>query len=101
MHLHRMCLVRVVTEKRLTAKVLAVLADAGASGHTVYDAAGSGEHGERSATSPESTNVVIEVLTPEPEGIVMLQRVEEAFLPAAALIAYLLEVRTFRKSKFS
>lgn len=101
MHLHRLCLVRVVTEKRLTAKVLAVLTEAGANGHTIYDAAGSGEHGNRDAATPDTTNVVIEVLTTEPEGTVMLQRVEEAFLPSAALIAYLLEVRTLRKSRFS
>ena len=101
MHLHRLCLVRVVTEKRLTTKVLAVLTEAGANGHTIYVAAGAGEHGDRDATTLDSTNVVIEVLTTEPEGTVMLQRVEEAFLPGAALIAYLLEVRTLRKTRFS
>jgi hypothetical protein len=67
----------------------------------MYDAGGSGEHGDRPATTIDSTNVIIEVLTTEPDGVLMLQRVEEAFLPGAALIAYLLEVRTLRKNRFS
>ena len=101
MHLHRVSLVRIVAEKRLTARILAVLTDAGANGYTMYDAAGTGEHGERSGATFDSTNVVIEVLTNEPEGMVMLQRVEAEFLPGAALIAYIQVVRTLRKSKFS
>ncbi len=100
MHLHRACLVRIVAEKRLTARILALLSEAGANGYTIYDASGSGEHGERSGDSFDTTNVVIEVLTTEPEGAVMLERVEKEFLPGAALIAYLHDVRTLRKSKF-
>lgn len=101
MHLHRVSLVRIVAEKRLTARILAVLTDAGANGYTIYDAAGAGEHGERSGASFDTTNVVIEVITNEPEGMVMLQRVEAEFLPGAALIAFIQDVRTLRKSKFS
>ena len=78
-----------------------MLTDAGANGHTMYDAIGAGEHGERSGASVDTTNVVIEVLTTEPDGMVMLQRVEAEFLPSAALIAYIQDVRTLRKSKFS
>ena len=78
-----------------------MLTDAGANGHTMYDAIGAGEHGERSGASVDTTNVVIEVLTTEPDGMVMLQRVEAEFLPGAALIAYIQDVRTLRKSKFS
>ena len=101
MHLHRVSLVRIVAEKRLTARILAVLTDAGANGYTIHDAAGAGEHGERSGDSFDTTNVVIEVITNEPEGMVMLQRVEAEFLPGAALIAFIQDVRTLRKSKFS
>ena len=74
---------------------------AGANGYTIYDAAGAGEHGERSGASFDTTNVVIEVLTSEQDGMLMLERVETEFLPGAALIAYIQNVRTLRKSKFS
>ena len=101
MHLHRVALVRVIAEKRLTPRILTVLTDAGANGYTIYDAAGAGAHGERSGASFDTTNVVIEVLTSEQDGMLMLERVETEFLPGAALIAYIQNVRTLRKSKFS
>jgi nitrogen regulatory protein PII len=100
MPMYSLRLVRIVAEKTLLSDVTSLLATLGARGYTYFDAAGFGEHGERTGTTPETANVVIEVLVSEHDAERILHRVEAAFLPRHALIAYVLDARTLRREKF-
>ena len=100
MHLHPLRLVRIVAEKTLTEQITSLLASLGVRGYTHFDVAGFGEHGVRPGTTPDTANVLIEVLTSEPEAERILLRVQAAFLPQHALIAYALEARALQREKF-
>ena len=100
MHLYSLRLVRIVAEKSLTEPITTLLSSLGVRGYTHFDVAGFGERGLRPGTTPESANVLFEVLTSEHDAERIMQRVQAAFLPQHALIVYALEARALQREKF-
>jgi len=62
MNLHPMKLVTIICESVLEERIVEVLRECGAHGHTAFDVRGSGRQGDRSADLIESGNVQIEVI---------------------------------------
>jgi hypothetical protein len=89
-----------VAEKSLTEPLTTLLNSLGVRGYTHFDVAGFGERGVRPGTTPETGNVLFEVLTSEHDAERIMQRVQAAFLPQHALIVYALEARALQREKF-
>lgn len=100
MNLHPMTLLTVICEAILEDRVVEVLRDCGAHGHTAFDVRGSGHQGERSADLVESGNVQIEAIVRPAVAETALARLQAEFFQDYAMVAYASEVRVLRADKF-
>jgi nitrogen regulatory protein PII len=100
MNLHPMKLVTIVCEAVLEERIVEVLHECGAHGHTAFDVRGSGRQGARSADLVESGNVQIEVIAKPSVAETMLARLHAEFFHDYAMVAYESDVRVMRPEKF-
>lgn len=100
MNLHPMKLVTIVCEAVLEERIVEVLHECGAHGHTAFDVRGSGRQGDRSADLIESGNVQIEVIAKPSVAETMLARLHADFFQDYAMVAYESDVRVMRPEKF-
>lgn len=100
MNLHPMKLVTIVCEAVLEERIVEVLRECGAHGHTAFDVRGSGRQGQRSADLVESGNVQIEVIAKPSVAETMLARLHAEFFQDYAMVAYESDVRVMRPEKF-
>lgn len=100
MTLHPMRLVTVICEAVLEERIVEVLRECGAHGHTAFDVRGSGHQGQRNADIAESGNVQIEVIVKPATAEAMLTRLHSEFFQDYAMVAYDSEVRVIRPEKF-
>ncbi|MFN7562874.1 MAG: P-II family nitrogen regulator [Prosthecobacter sp.] len=95
-----MKLVTIVCEAVLEERIVEVLHECGAHGHTAFDVRGSGRQGQRSADLVESGNVQIEVIAKPSVAETMLARLHAEFFQDYAMVAYESDVRVMRPEKF-
>jgi nitrogen regulatory protein PII len=100
MKLHSMKLVTIVCESVLEERVVEVLRECGAHGHTAFDVRGSGCQGTRNADLVESGNVQIQVIAKPTVADALLQRLYTDFFHDYAMVAYQSEVSVMRPDKF-
>jgi nitrogen regulatory protein P-II 2 len=100
MNLHPMKLVTIICEAVLEERIVEVLHECGAHGHTAFDVRGSGRQGARSADLVESSNVQIEVIAKPAVAENLLQRLHLNFFQDYAMVAYESEVQVMRPEKF-
>ena len=100
MNLHPMTLLTIICEAVLEDRVVEVLRDCGAHGHTAFEVRGSGHQGERSADLAESGNVQIEAIVRPAVAETALARLQADFFQDYAMVAYTSEVRVLRPDKF-
>ncbi len=100
MNRHPMKLVTIICEAVLEERVVAVLRECGAHGHTAFDVRGSGCQGRRSADLLESGNVQIEVIAKPAVAEALLARLYSGFFHDYAMVAYESEVSVMRPEKF-
>jgi nitrogen regulatory protein PII len=100
MNLHPMKLVTIICEAVLEERIVEVLHECGAHGHTAFDVRGSGRQGSRSADLVESGNVQIQVIAKPAAAEAMLERLHGQFFQDYAMVAYESEVRVMRPDKF-
>ncbi|MBL9114776.1 MAG: hypothetical protein JNJ83_07180 [Verrucomicrobiaceae bacterium] len=95
-----MKLVTIICESVLEERVVDLLRECGAHGHTAFDVRGSGRQGDRSADLIESGNVQIDVIAKSAVAQTLLERLRSDFFEAYAMIAYESDVRVMRPDKF-
>lgn len=100
MNLHPMKLVTIICEAVLEERMIELLRECGAHGHTAFDVRGSGRQGKRSADLIESANVQIEVIAKPDVAETLLARLHSDFFPHYAMVAYESEVLVMRPDKF-
>ena len=100
MNLHPMKLVTIICESVLEERIVELLRECGAHGHTAFDVRGSGRQGKRSADLVESGNVQIEVIVKSSVATAVLERLHQEFFAAYAMVAYESEVHVMRPEKF-
>ena len=100
MNLHPMKLVTIICEAVLEERLVEVLRECGAHGHTAFDVRGSGRQGERSADLIESGNVQVEVIAKPAVAETLLARLHRDFFHDYAMVAYESEVQVMRPEKF-
>jgi nitrogen regulatory protein PII len=100
MNLHPMKLVTIICEAVLEERIVEVLRECGAHGHTAFDVRGSGCQGRRSADLVESGNVQIEVIAKQAVAEALLSRLYSEFFHDYAMVAYESEVSVMRPEKF-
>jgi nitrogen regulatory protein PII len=100
MNLHPMKLVTVVCEALLEERVVGILRDCGAHGHTAFSVRGSGSQGERSADIIETGNVQVEVIVKPIVAETVLERLRRGLFDDYAIVAYENDVRVMRPDKF-
>lgn len=100
MNLHPMKLVTVICESVLEERVVELLRECGAHGHTAVDVRGSGHQGERSADLLESGNVKIKAIVKPAVAETLLARLCADFFKDYAMVAYETDVRVLRPDKF-
>lgn len=95
-----MKLVTIICESVLEERVVELLRECGAHGHTAFDVRGSGSQGERSADMLETGNVEIRVIVQPTVAEALLRMLQQDLFTAYAMIAYETEVRVLRPDKF-
>jgi nitrogen regulatory protein PII len=100
MNLHPMKLVTIICEAVLEERIVEVLHECGAHGHTAFDVRGSGRQGSRSADLVESGNVQIQVIVKPAVAEALLARLHREFFQDYAMVAYESEVQVMRPEKF-
>jgi nitrogen regulatory protein P-II 2 len=100
MNLHPMKLVTIICEAVLEDRIVEVLHECGAHGHTAFDVRGSGRQGERSADLVECGNVQIEVIAKPAVAENLLARLRRDFFNDYAMVAYESDVQVMRPDKF-
>lgn len=100
MNLHPMKLVTIICEAVLEERLVEVLRECGAHGHTAFDVRGSGRQGERSADLIESGNVQVEVIAKPAVAETLLAKLHRDFFHDYAMVAYESEVQVMRPEKF-
>ena len=100
MNLHPMKLVTIVCEAILEDRVVELLHESGAHGHTAYNVRGSGNQGERSADITEAGNVQLQVIVKPTVAETLLSRLHGELFKAYAMVAYESDVRVLRPDKF-
>jgi nitrogen regulatory protein PII len=100
MTLHPMKLVTIICEAILEERVVELLRESGAHGHTAFPVRGSGNQGERSADIIEAGNVQIEVIVKPAVAEALLTRLQTELFKAYAMVAYESDVRVLRPDKF-
>lgn len=100
MNLHPMKRVTIICEAVLEERVVALLGEVGAHGHTALSARGGGHQGERPADTAETANVQIEILLKPAMAEALLQRLQHELFADYAMVAYESDVRVLRPEKF-
>ena len=100
MNLHPMKLVTIVCESVLEDRIVEVLRECGAHGHTAFDVRGSGRQGDRNADLTESGNVQIDVIAKPAVAESVLERLHTNYFQDYAMVAYESDVRVMRPNKF-
>lgn len=100
MNLHPMKLVTIICEAVLEERVVEILRESGAQGHTAFDVRGSGRQGQRGADLMESGNVRIEVIAKPAVSAAVLERLHRELFAAYAMVAYESDVGVMRPEKF-
>jgi nitrogen regulatory protein PII len=100
MNLHPMKLVTIICEAVLEERIVEILRESGAQGHTAFDVRGSGRQGQRSADLVESGNVRIEVIAKPAVATAVLDRLHHELFAAYAMVAYESDVGVMRPEKF-
>lgn len=95
-----MKLVTIVCEAILEDRVVDLLREAGAQGHTAFSVRGHGHQGEREADIAESANVQIQVIVPPGTAESILQRLQDELFASYAMVAYESDIRVLRPNKF-
>lgn len=100
MNLHPMKLVTIICEAVLEERLVELLRETGAHGHTAFNVRGSGRQGERNADIDETGNVQIQVIVKPAVAAVVLDRLHRELFAAYAMVAYESEVHVLRPDKF-
>jgi len=100
MNLHTMKRVTIICESILEDRVLELLQETGARGHTAFPVRGGGHQGERYADITETANVQIDVILKPAIAETLLQRLQSELFAAYAMVAYESDVRVLRPDKF-
>lgn len=100
MNLHPMKLITIICESVLEERVIELLRECGAHGHTASDVRGRGNQGDRSADMLESGNVKINAIVKPAVAEVLLQKLHDRLFNSYAMIAYETDVRVLRPDKF-
>jgi len=95
-----MKLVTIICEAILEERVVELLRESGAHGHTAFPVRGSGNQGERSADIIEAGNVQIEVIVKPAVAEALITRLQTELFKAYAMVAYESDVRVLRPDKF-
>lgn len=93
-------LVTIVCESSIEQQLTGNLSKLGATGFTVTDARGSGEHGYRDALWPENANTRIEVLCDEAVATRILDMIVASYYPFYTLVTFVTDVGVLRPEKF-
>lgn len=99
MNLHPMKLVTIICEAVLEERVVALLREAGAHGHTAFNVRGSGYQGGRGADIVETGNVPIEVIVKPEVSDSLLARMHAKWFASDARVAYESVLRVLRPSQ--
>ncbi len=100
MNLYPMKLVTIICESILEERVVELLREAGANGHTAFHVRGSGSQGERSADIFEAGNIQLQVIVKPAVAETLLMRLHSELFKSFAMVAYETEVRVLRPEKF-
>lgn len=100
MNLHPMKILTIICESVLEERVVKLLRECGAQGHTAFQVRGSGHQGERHGDMVESGNVQIEAIVKPAVSESILHRLHHELFPPYAMIAYESDVRVLRPEKF-
>ncbi|RTI12943.1 transcriptional regulator [Thermus scotoductus] len=99
MNLVPLKLVTIVAESILEKKLVEEIKRLGAKGYTVVPARGEGSRGMRSLDW-EGQNIRLETIVPEEVALRILARLQEAYFPHYAVIAYVENVWVVRGEKY-
>jgi nitrogen regulatory protein PII len=97
---HERCLMTVICEAVLEARLLEDLERLGAPAWTVSDARGRGSRGVRSAGWDNDGNVRIEVVCRRAKAEILSQHIQQHYYADYAMICYLSSVEVLRPEKF-
>ncbi len=100
MNLHPMKLVTIICESVLEERVVNLVIECGAHGHTAFPVRGSGSQGERHADIAETGNVQIEVILRETAAQTLIQRLHDQLFKHFAMVVRESDVRVLRADKF-
>ncbi|WP_397385998.1 P-II family nitrogen regulator [Prosthecobacter sp.] len=100
MNLHPMKRVTIICESILEDRVVELLHETGAQGHTAFAVRGDGHQGERCADITETANVQIDVILKPALAEALLQRLQTELFADYAMVAYEIDVRVLRPDKF-
>lgn len=100
MNLHPMKLVTIVCEAILEERVVELLRECGAHGHTAYPVRGSGHQGERSADMSDNANVQLQAIVKPSVAEAVLSRLQIELFRTFAMVAYESDIRVLRPDKF-
>ena len=98
--LTRRKLLTVVVESALEKRLVADLTELGASGYTVQDARGLGDHGLRGADYEFDRNIRVEVLCDEEAARRIAERIYERYSDSYAMVMWVANVEVLRPEKF-
>ncbi|RTI49671.1 transcriptional regulator [Thermus scotoductus] len=99
MNLVPLKLVTIVAESILEKKLVEEIKRLGAKGYTIVPARGEGSRGMRSLDW-EGQNIRLETIVPEEVALRILARLQEAYFPHYAVIAYVENVWVARGEKY-
>jgi hypothetical protein len=100
MTLHTRKLLTIVSEAALESALIKQIELLGASGYTVSDVRGNGNHGMRDAAWPASSNIRIEVICEELVAEAIAHYVQEHYYENYAMVLFLSDVQVLRSVKF-
>lgn len=95
-----MKLVTIVCEAILEERVVEILRESGAHGHTAFPVRGSGNQGDRNADMAETSNVQIQIIVKTSVSEILITRLQSELFKAYAMVAYESDVRVLRPEKF-
>lgn len=98
-HHGTICLITIVAENVIEARLTAMLRDCGAKGWTITAARGEGPRSRR-VGDLDGGNVRIESLVPHEVADVILSRLEEEYFPYYAVVAWVEDVEVRRVDHF-
>ncbi|MDM7323555.1 MAG: transcriptional regulator [Thermus sp.] len=99
MDLKPLKLVTIVAESILEKKLVEEIKRLGAKGYTIVPARGEGSRGMRTLDW-EGQNIRLETIVPEEVALRILARLQEAYFPHYAVIAYVENVFVVRGEKY-